>query len=74
MVRRSRAGQVALVIVLTARRDEVQRTSGVRFDTRQRAEVCQTQARKTPKGIGLGVRRRAKRIGQIVSSVSDRRA
>ncbi len=42
MGRRSRAGQVAFVIVLTARRDEVQRTSGVRFDTRQCAEVCQT--------------------------------
>ena len=48
MERRSRAGRVAFVIVLTARRDEVQRTSRVRFDTRQRAEVCQTCARNGP--------------------------
>jgi hypothetical protein len=36
MERRSRAGQVAFVIVLTTRRHEVQATSPVRFDTRQR--------------------------------------
>ena len=42
MERRSRAGEVAFFIVLTAPRDEVQRTWRVRFDTRQRAKVCQT--------------------------------
>jgi hypothetical protein len=39
---RSRTGQVAFVVVLTARRHEVQGTSQVRFDTRQYAEACQT--------------------------------
>ena len=48
MERRSRAGQVACVSVVTARRDEVQRTSRVQFDTRQHADVCQTSARKGP--------------------------
>jgi len=61
MERRSRAGQVAFVIVLTARRDEVERTSRVRFDTRQRAEVCQTHARNYYFGNCLEVRRRAER-------------
>jgi hypothetical protein len=41
MERRSRTGQVARVIIWKARRDEVQRPSRLRFDTGQRAEVCQ---------------------------------
>ena len=44
MERRLCSGQVAFAIVLTAHRDEVQRTSRVRFDTQRRAEVCQTDA------------------------------
>ena len=73
MGRRSRAGQVALVIVLTVRRDEVQRTSGVRFDTRQCAEVCQTWARNRHVGNRLAVRQHRSYDRQGLADLGNRR-